>query len=83
MYLIDVEEKYAKKSVTPIFSQVINLFANNNETKIKSRILLFINVLLNFCDSFRLPKLLIQFKEAGIYEALEKQSKLRDKEFQE
>ena len=83
MYLIDVAEKYAKKSVTPIFSQVINLFSTNNETKIKSRILLFINVLLNFCDSFRLPKLLIQFKEAGIYEALEKQSKLKDKEFQE
>ena len=83
MYLIDVAEKYAKKSVTPIFSQVINLFASNNETKIKTRILLFINVLLNFCDSFRLPKLLIQLKEAGIYEALEKQSKLRDKEFQD
>ena len=83
MYLIDVAEKYAKKSVTPIFSQVINLFASNNEIKIKTRILLFINVLLNFCDSFRLPKLLIQLKEAGIYEALEKQSKLRDKEFQD
>ena len=83
MYLIDVAEKYAKKSVTPIFSQVINLFSSNNETKIKTGILLFINVLLNFCDSFRLPKLLVQFKEAGIYEALEKQSKLRDKEFQE
>ena len=78
-----LQKNMLKKSVTPIFSQVINLFANNNETKIKSRILLFINVLLNFCDSFRLPKLLIQFKEAGIYEALEKQSKLRDKEFQE
>ena len=82
MYLIDVAENYAKKSVTKIFSQVIDLLLNNSNT-IKGKALLFINVLLNFCDSSKLPKLLIQFKEAGIYEVLEKNAKNRDKDFQE
>ena len=83
MYLIDVAEKYAKKSVTPIFSQVISLLSGSKDTNLKTKALLFINVLLNFCDSFRLPKLIIQFKEAGIYEVLEKVSKFKENNFQE
>ena len=83
MYLIDVAEKYAKKSVTPVFSQVISLLSGSKDTNLKSSALFFINVLLNFCDSFRLPKLIIQFKEAGIYEALEKVSKFKENNFQE
>ena len=83
MYLIDVAEKYAKKSRTPIFSQVINFLDSNKDIKLKAKTLFFINVLLNFCDSFRLPKLIIQFKEGGIYKALEKVSKYKDKDFQD
>ena len=83
MYLIDVAENYAKKSVTQIFSQIIGLLLNNKATNINIKTLLFINVLLNYCDSAKLPKLLIQFREAGIYEALEKIAKNKDKEFQE
>ena len=83
MYLIDVAEKYAKKSVTPVFSQVISFLSSSKDTNLKSQTLLFINVLLNFCDSFRLPKLIIEFKEAGIYEALEKVSKFKENNFQE
>ena len=83
MYLIDVAEKYAKKSVTPPFSQVIGLLSSSNDTKIKTQTLVLINFLLNNCDSFKFPKLLIQFKEAGIYEILEKVSKVKEKEFQD
>ena len=83
MYLIDVAENYAKKSVTQIFSQIIGLLLKNKATNINIKTLLFINVLLNFCDSAKLPKLLIQFREAGMYEALEKIAKNKDKEFQE
>ena len=83
MYLIDVAENYAKKSVTQIFSQIVSLLYNNKDTNIKGKTLLFINVLLNFCDPGKLPKLLIQFKEAGIYEALEKVAKSKEKDFQE
>ena len=83
MYLIDVAEKYAKKSVTPVFSQVISFLSSSKDTNLKSQTLLFINVLLNFCDSFRLPKLIIEFKEAGIYEILEKVSKFKENNFQE
>ena len=82
IYLIDVAEKYAKKSVTPVFSQIISIF-NSSDSNLKTNTLLFINVLLNFCDSFRLPKLIIQFKEAGIYETLEKISKFQDQHFQD
>ena len=83
MYLIDVAENYAKKSVTQIFSQIIALFLNNKNTSIKGKALLFINVLLNYCDSGKLPRLILQLKEAGIYEALEKIAKDKEKEFQE
>ena len=83
IYLIDVAEKYAKKSVTAVFSQVIGFLSSNKDTNLNTKILLFINILLNFCDSFRLPKLIIEFKEAGIYEALEKISHCKEKNFQE
>ena len=83
MYLIDVAENYAKKSVTQIFSQIVSLLSNSKDANIKAKTLLFINVLFNFCESGRLPKLILQFKEAGIYEALEKISKTKEKDFQE
>ena len=83
MYLIDVAENYAKKSVTQIFSQIISNLVNNKDANILGKTLLFINVLLNFCDSAKLPKILTQFRDAGIYEALEKISKKKDKDFQE
>ena len=83
MYLIDVAENYAKKSVTQIFSQIIANLVNNKDVNILGKTLLFINVLLNFCDPGKLPKLIIQFRDAGIYEALEKISKKKDKDFQE
>ena len=82
MYLLDVAENYAKKSVTPIFSQIITLF-KSNDSNVRVQTLLFINVLLNFCDSARLPKLMNQLREAGIYEALEKIAKYKEKDFQE
>ena len=53
MYLLDVAENYAKKSVTPIFSQIVTFF-KNNDSNVRVQTLLFINVLLNFCDSSRL-----------------------------
>ena len=83
MYLIDVAENYAKKSVTQIFSQIVSLLLISKDANIKGKTLLFINVLFNFCDSGRLPKLILQFKEAGIYEALEKIAKTKEKDFQE
>ena len=83
VYLIDVIEKYAKKSVTPAFSQIISLLYGNKDINIKTKTLLFINVLMNFCDSFKLQKLLKDLKDAGIYEALEKVAKIKEKDFQD
>lgn len=84
MYLLEVAEKYAKKSSTPIFSQIVNLLTDKNkDIDLKTKSLLFINVLLNFCESGKLAKLIQQFKEVGIIDILEKIAKYRDHSFQE
>ena len=86
-YLLDIAEDYAKRSVTKPFSQIVRLLSSVNDLNLRSKILILINILLNFCDEERLPKLIVQLKEAGIYEALEKiaknLSKNNNTEFQE
>ena len=82
MYLINVAENYAKKSVTKTFSQIVSLL-ETNEKNTKGKTLFFINVLLNFCDPVKIPRLLQQLKEARIYEVLEKVAKNAEKDFQE
>lgn len=84
MYLIEIAEKYAKKSSTLVFSQVVNLLTDNNkDSDIKIKGLLFINVLLNFCEPAKLAKLIQQLREAHIFNLLENIAKLRDQSFQE
>ena len=41
MYLLDIAENYAKKSVTPIFSQIVTFF-KNNDSNVRVQTLLFI-----------------------------------------
>ena len=81
-YLLDVAEEYAKKSVTKIFSQIINFF-RGNELELRTKTLILINVLLNFCEAERFPILEKQLKEAGIYEELEKMATIKDRDLQD
>ena len=81
-YLLDVAEEYAKKSVTKIFSQIVNFF-RGNELELRTKTLILINVLLNFCEAERFPILEKQLKEAGIYEELEKMATIKDRDFQD
>ena len=81
-YLLDVAEEYAKKSVTKIFSQIINFF-RGNELELRTKTLILINVLLNFCEAERFTILEKQLKEAGIYEELEKMATIKDRDLQD
>ena len=84
-YLLNVAENYAKKSVTKIFSQFVNLLSINNLDLRKSSLIL-INILLNFCEVERFDRLKTQLNEAGIFESLEqiiKNENIKDKEWQE
>jgi hypothetical protein len=85
-YLLNVAEDYAKKSVTKIFSQFVNLLSTYNDNDLRKSTLILINILLNFCDAERFDKLKTQLNEVGIIEALEKlikNDKMKDKESQE
>ena len=84
MYIIDVAEKYAKKTHTQLFSQIVNyLSETNKETKLKTLSLMFLNLIMNYCHPSKLPRILIQLRDVGIFENLDKIKKLDDKSFEE
>ena len=80
MYIIDVAEKYAKKTHTKIFSQIVNyLSETNKEVKLKILTLMFINMIMNYCHPSKLPRILIQLRDVGIFEFLDKRKKQDEK----
>ena len=84
MYIIDAAEKYAKKTHTKVFSQILNLLSETNkETKIKTLTLMFINMLLNYCHPSKLSRLLIQLRDVGIFEFIDKTRKHEEKAFED
>ena len=83
MYIIDVAEKYAKKTHTKIFSQIVNnLSETNKEIKLKVLTLMFINTIMNYCHPSKLPRILIQLRDVEIFEFLDKRKK-QDEKFEE
>ena len=83
-YLLDIMEKYSKKTKTKNFSNIVDLLSTKNkDIKAKIKTLLFINIFINFCEKQRITKLYSQLKEAGLYIELEKIAKSKDAEFQE
>ena len=83
-FLLDIMEKYSKKTKTKNFANIVELLSDKNkDIKAKIRTLLFINILINFCEKQRITKLYTQLKEAGLYIELEKIAKSKDVEFQE
>ena len=82
MYIIDVAEKYAKKTHTKIFDKLVdNLSERNKESKLKNYSLWFINMIMNYCHPSKLPRILIQLRDVGIFEILENR-KHTDKNFE-
>ena len=84
MYIIDAAEKYAKKTHTKIFSQIVNLLSETNkETKLKTYTLMFINMLLNYCHPSKLSRIIIQLRDVGIFEFIDKTRKHEEKAFED
>ena len=82
MYIIDVAEKYAKKTHTKIYYKLVEyLSETNKESDLKYYSLWFINMIMNYCHPSKLPRIIIQLRDVGIFEMLEKRKHL-DKNFE-
>jgi len=80
MYIIDAAEKYAKKTHTKIYSQIVNLLRETNkEVDLKTLALVFINLIMNYCHPSKLPRILIQLRDVGIFEFLDRPRKHEEK----
>lgn len=80
MYIIDVAEKYAKKTHTKIFDKLVENLTNK-ESNLRSHSLWFINMILNYCHPSKHSRILIQLRDVGIFEILENR-KHTDKNFE-
>ena len=84
MYIIDVAEKYAKKTHTKIYSQIVNYLSDTNkEVNLRNNSLMFINMIMNYCHPSKHSRILIQLRDVGIFEFLEKSEKKHDEKFKE
>ena len=80
MYIIDVAEKYAKKTHTKIYSQIVNYLSEvNKEINLRLLALMLINIIMSYCHSSKRPRILIQLRDVGIFETLDKPRKHEDK----
>ena len=83
MYIIDVAEKYAKKTHTKLFNQIINNLSESNlEIELKLKSLIFINMIINYCHPSKLPRILIELNDIGIFELLDYNLKQEQKKAQ-
>jgi hypothetical protein len=84
MYIIDAAEKYAQKTHTKVYSQIVHFLSEENkETKLRNLGLMLVNMLMNYCHPSKLPRILIQLRDVGIFEFLDKARKHEDKNFEE
>ena len=76
MYIIDVAEKYAKKTHTKIYSKIVDYLSEaNKEINIRFKTLMLINTIMSYCHSSKLPRILIQLRDVGIFDVLNKPRK--------
>ena len=80
MHIIDVAEKHAKKTHTKLFQGIVNNFKEKNlEIEIKLKSLVFINIIITYCHQSILSRILIQLRDTGIFELLEKNKRQTQK----
>ena len=76
MYIIDIGEKYAKKTHTNLFQGIVNNFKEKNkESEIRLKSIIFINTIINFCHPSIHSRILLELQDTGIFELLNKISK--------
>ena len=75
-HIINVAEKYAKKTHTELFQGIVNNFKEKNlETELKNKSLIFINYIVCYCPQSVISRIIIKLKNTGIFELLEKSRK--------
>ena len=68
MYIIDVGEKYAKRTHTKLFQGIVNnLSETNNDIEGRLKSIVFINTAINYCHQSILSRILIELKDTGIF----------------
>lgn len=83
MYILEVADQYSKKTHTKMFGQIAYYLSEiNKDTELKSNTLLFINVIMNYCDPSKLPTILIQLRDVGIFEMIEQIKKHMQKDYE-
>ena len=58
--------------ITPRSQIINNLSEHNLETELRLKSLIFINMIINYCHPSKLPRILIELKDIGIFALLEK-----------
>ena len=83
MYILDVAEQYSKKTHTKMFSRVAYYLSEIfKDREVKLNTLLFVNVLMNYCHPSKLPTILIQLRDVGIFEMIEQMKNHMQKDFE-
>ena len=83
-YLIDIAEKYSKKTNALMFSQILKYLSSKyNETKLKTSVLMLINMVMTFSHPKKLLRVFIHLRDAGIFESINEARQLEDKTFEE
>ena len=83
MYILDVADQYSKKTHTKMFSQVAYYLSEiNKDRDLKLNTLLFINVIMNYCHPSKLPTILIQLRDVGIFEMIQQMTNHMQKDFE-
>lgn len=84
MYIIEVAEKYAKKTNTKLFQGIVNnLSIKNLQGEVKLNSIFFINLVLNYCEPNELSRILIELKDTEIFENLEEIKRKKIDSFQD
>ena len=83
MYIYDYAEQYSKKTHTKMFSKVAYYLSEIfKDREVKLNTLLFINVLMNYCHPSKLPTILLQLRDVGIFEMIEQMKNHMQKDFE-
>ena len=82
MLIVEIGEKYSKKTNTKLFQEIVNNFDEKNlflDLKLKS--IIFINTIIYFCSPKKISQILNELINAGILELLLKMKKQEKNKF--
>ena len=82
MLIVEIGEKYSKKTNTKLFQEIVNNFDEKNlYTDLKLKSIIFINTIIYFCNPKEISQILNELINAGILELLLKMKKQEKNKF--